>query len=70
LSESVASGSHTTSFPIVKSTPNDGSESFILSNTLYDYFAGPDGYPFKIYITGAVPPIGPIDYSDNSFSIN
>jgi len=70
LSESVSSGAHTTSAPIIQSTPNDGSETFTVSPTMWDYFVGPVGYPFKIYITGSVPPTGPIDYSDNSFSIN
>ncbi|MCX6752820.1 MAG: hypothetical protein NTW62_00530 [Candidatus Nomurabacteria bacterium] len=70
LSESVSSGEHTTSAPIIQSTPNDGSETFTVSNTMWDYFVGPVGYPFKIYITGSVPPTGPMDYSDNSFSIN
>ena len=70
LSESVASGEHTTSLPIIQSTPNDGSETFVLSATLYDYFAGPVGYPFKIGIGSILGgPGSAFDWSDNPFTI-
>lgn len=69
LSMSVASGSHTTSAPVIKNTPNDGSESFILDSSIYDYFGKTNGYPFKIYI-GSGGPTGAYDESDNSFTIN
>ncbi|HUC88782.1 MAG TPA: Ser-Thr-rich GPI-anchored membrane family protein [Candidatus Paceibacterota bacterium] len=69
LSMSVSSGAHTTSTPIIQNTPNDGSESFILNNTILDYFGKTDGYPFKIYISSGGP-AGVLDYSDNSFTIN
>ncbi|MCE9585687.1 hypothetical protein K8Q94_03655 [Candidatus Nomurabacteria bacterium] len=73
LSASVSSGAHTTSAPIIQSTPNDGSETFTVSPTMWDYFPGPVGYPFKIYIVDSCAGSGciaPNDYSDNSFSIN
>jgi hypothetical protein len=70
LSESLSSGAHTASMTVAQNTPNDGQETFILTNQqVSDYFAGPSGYPFKIeittYGTGAS-----ADSSDNAFFID